>query len=293
VDQGLLLTPLCMARARRKQAAVDLLVAAGAVEDVFTHAYLGDLDPLRAALDADPDLVDEPDPASDFFRATVLDHAVRGLAPEAAVGLLAERGAHAPPHAHLLLEHAGNAGRPSVVRTLLDLGADARFVTPGRWVLDEPSARLLLGAGADVNHAPTRWESWIWRSCTGNNGNRDDPAYVGALLAAGADPQARAFGKTALHFTAKAGFVGATTVLLDAGADPDASDDEGLTPLWHLLRSGRRADRAAIARLLVEAGASPSARDGRGRRLTAVVAADGSRPEAEQDALLGLLGGEP
>jgi ankyrin repeat protein len=156
-------------------------------------------------------------------------------------------------------------------------------------MLDEPCARLLLAAGADVNHAPTRWHSWIWKSCTGNHGKRDDPAYVAALIGAGADVHARVFGKTALHFTAKAGFVGSTAALLAAGANPNAVDGDGLTPLWHLLQSGARADRATIARLLLDAGADPSVADAKGRTLRDTVVADRTRPRAERAALIELL----
>jgi truncated hemoglobin YjbI/ankyrin repeat protein len=286
---GLMLTPLCAARAHRRHQAVALLRNTGAVDDVFTEAFLGRGDALRETIGADAALANEPDPASDFFRATVVDHAVHGASPDDTLTVLAGLGARSPAHGHLLLRHAADGGRPSVVRALLEIGAEAAFVTPGRWVLDRECAGLLRAAGADVNHAPTRWESWIWQSCTGNKGNKDDPAFVAALVDAGADVHARAFGKTALHFTAKAGFVGATSVLLAAGADPNTTDDTGLTPLWHLLRSGTRADRVAIARLLLDAGADPAATDEKGRRLADAVAADRKRPGAERSALVELL----
>jgi ankyrin repeat protein len=289
VDCGLMLTPLCGARAGRKQEAVRVLLDAGAVYDVFTAAYLGDVDGLRAAVAGDAALANEPDPASDFYRATLVDHAVHGAVADETLVLLAGFGARSPAHGHRLLARAADSGRAGVVRVLLEMGADARFVTPGRWILDETCAGLLLAAGADVNHAPTRWDSWIWKSCTGNNSKRDDPAYVEALLGAGADVHARAFGKTALHFAAKAGFVGATSALLAAGADPNAVDGDGLTPLWHLLQSGARADRATVARLLVDAGADPSVTDPKGRTPHDVVVADRSRPRAERAALIELL----
>lgn len=286
---GLMVTPLCAARAARKRSAVDALTAAGAVDDIFTWAFLGDVDALRQAFATDPTLANEPDPASDFARATVVDHAVHGAAPVESLLVLAAHGARAPAHGHHLLGAAAGAGRTEVVRLLLDLGADARFVTAGRWILDDECAALLLGAGADVNHAPTRWDSWIWRSCTGNRGRREDPQYVDALLRAGADVHARAFDKTALHFAAKAGFRGITAVLLAAGADSNAVDGEGLTPLWHLLKSGARTDRAEIARLLLDAGADPTVVDTKGRKLVDVVAADRRRPAQERRSLLALL----
>ena len=289
VGWGLMVTPLCGARARRKQAAVDVLRDAGALEDVFTAAFLGELDSLRAAVGAKPALANEPDPASDFYRATVVDHAVFGIAPDETLAVLSGLGARAPSHGHNLLAHAANAGRDGVVATLLEIGSEARSVPPGRWILDESCAALLLAAGADVNYAPTRWDSWIWKSCTGNHGNRDDPALVAALLAAGADVHARAFDRTALHFAAKAGFVVTTSMLLTAGADANGVDGFGLTPLWHAMQSGPRADRVAIVRLLLEAGADTSVTDAKGRTLPDAIAADRKRPSAERAALIGLL----
>src|SRR5262249_43190029 len=153
---------------------------------------------------------------------------------------------------------------PAVVARLLDIGADARRVTPGRWVLDPECAALLFAAGADVNHAPSRWSSWIWLSCNGNNGKKDDPELVGALVDAGVDVQARAFGKTALHFASKAGFVETVRVLLVAGADPNAVDDDGLTPLWSALQSGPSVGREPVVRALLGAGADPHARNPKG-----------------------------
>jgi truncated hemoglobin YjbI/ankyrin repeat protein len=257
-EYGLMRTPLCGARAKRKQEAVAVLLAAGAMDDVFTAAFLGDVESLRAALASDASLANEPDPASDFYRATVVDHAVRGRAPDATLNLLTDHGARSPDHGHHLLAHAACAGRAEVVSTLLEIGADASFVPPGRWILDDACAALLLDAGTDVNHAPTRWQSWIWRSCTGNHGNKDDPAYVNALLDAGAHVHARAFGKTALHFAAKAGFAGVTATLLARGADPAAVDDDGLTPLDVALASRNRPgrEREAVIALLTRATAA-------------------------------------
>jgi cytohesin len=153
------------------------------------------------------------------------------------------------------LRAAADRGESEVVARLLEIGADAHGVTPGRWVLEVGCARLLLAAGADVNHAPSRWSSWIWLSCNGNNGRKDDPALVRALLDAGADVRARAFGKTALHFAAKAGFVETVRLLLDAGADPNARDDDGHTPLWSTSQSGPSVDPEPVIRLLRAAGA--------------------------------------
>jgi ankyrin repeat protein len=246
---------LCEARRDRRTDIEERLRRAGAVDDVYTAAFLGDPGGLDGI---DEELVNEPDPASDARQATALDHAVLGLAPTEVVSHLKRLGARSPAHGHQLLRAAAEAGRADVVADLLEMGADASMVTPGRWVLHARSAALLLETGADVNHAPTRWESWIWKSCTGNRGAKDDPAYVRALVEAGADLSTKAFGKTALHFVAKAGHLESARVLLDAGADPNAPDDDGLPPLAAAERCASEAKRAAMVALLRAYGSEDS-----------------------------------
>ena len=81
-------------------------------------------------------------------------------------------------------------------------------------------------------------------------------------LEAGADPNARdENGDTPLHRAVLWGDAGAIAPLLEAGADPNARDENGDTPLHKAVFQGH-AD--AIAALL-EAGADPEARDRYGR----------------------------
>jgi ankyrin repeat protein len=55
---------------------------------------------------------------------------------------------------------------------------------------------------------------------------------------------------TALHYAAKAGFVKTIEVLLYHGADAQARDDNGLTPLDWLARASKSVDLDAVRRLL-------------------------------------------
>ena len=90
---------------------------------------------------------------------------------------------------------------------------------------------------------------------------RGDAAALRALVAAGADVNARDNGYTPLVFAARAGDAEAVRALLDAGADPNARacDANGWTPLIHALHKRRR----EAARALVERGADVNARAGR------------------------------
>src|SRR5262249_26650449 len=127
-------------------------------------------------------------------------------------------------------------------------------VGAGRWVLHPELAPMLARAGAGVD----RSGSWIGLSCTGNQGRKDDPAYVAALLRHGARvTDRRLVGQgtdggraTALHYAAQAGFARTVALLIEHGADPTAADDNGRTPLDWLARAAKSVDRDAIRRLL-------------------------------------------
>ena len=81
-------------------------------------------------------------------------------------------------------------------------------------------------------------------------------------LEAGADPNARdENGDTPLHRAVLWGDAGAIAALLEAGVDPDARDKDGSTPLhWATLLGG-----ADVIAALLEAGADPGARNDKGQ----------------------------
>ncbi len=69
--------------------------------------------------------------------------------------------------------------------------------------------------------------------------------------------------RTPLHLAAQHALPAATRLLLSAGADPDACDAGGLTPLH--LAADRRRDSAETVQVLLDAGADANAHDARGR----------------------------
>lgn len=253
LERVIFVTPVCAARMKRRPAVESLLLAAGASEDVFTSAFLGDLTTLGRMLVADPSLATASDPAVAGLRITPAEHAVAG-GQAAALRLILNHTQHPLPGYVRALRAAASQGSLPMTELLLAHGADATRIGAGRWVLHPELAPLLASQGACVPPGG----SWIGASCTGNQGRKDDPEYVGALLNHGARATDRRTGETgvgalnatALHYAAKAGFLRTIEILLDHGADPAAQDSHGRTPLDWLQQAAPTAPRAEVRKLL-------------------------------------------
>jgi ankyrin repeat protein len=256
-EQAIFVTPLCAARLMHCAPVEQILLRADAHDDAFTAALLGDLPLLRTMLAADSALARTSDPASDVLNITPVDHAVAGGQAEALRLLL--------DHVRPPLRSGVRALRGAVARAdvpiaqmLLAHGADATRIGVGRWVLHPQLAPLLASRGASVGSSG----AWIGACCTGNQGRKDDPAYVRALLRYGAhanDVRTNDHGRTAgvqtlaatgLHFAAKAGFAQTVEVLLEHGADPSARDSRGRTPLDWLEECAPSPAKEQVRRLL-------------------------------------------
>jgi hemoglobin len=256
-ERVVFVTPLCAARMKRRSAVESLLMTAGASEDVFTSAFLGDLTSLTLMLAACPDLAQAADPAVDVLDITPVEHAVAG-GQVSALRVILGHVERPLPGGIRALRGAAAQGSVAMVELLLAHGADATRVGVGRWVLHPELAPLLASRGAAIDSSG----SWIGASCTGNQGRKDDPEYVRALLRHGArandrrtgSPEgatsAQALNATALHYAAKAGFLRTIEVLLAHGADPDARDSHGRPPLDWLEQSAPSVSRAAVRNLL-------------------------------------------
>jgi ankyrin repeat protein len=119
---GVAVTPLAIAK-KWQPALVGPLVDHGAIDDVFTAAWLGDLAALRGHVDCNPEFVNAVDPVEDFGEASLLCHAVCGGSTDAVTFLL-EHGAEVKRHSGKLLTLAIVMNRVDLVKLLIEHGAD-------------------------------------------------------------------------------------------------------------------------------------------------------------------------
>jgi truncated hemoglobin YjbI/ankyrin repeat protein len=240
-------TPLCAARMKRRSEVSKYLLGRGAREDIFTAAFLGDLQLVRRLLAERPSLAQASDPATDVLTITPIHHAVAGDQLPTLRVLLDHTTDPVRTGGRALRAAAARRNRP-MVELLLEHGTDARAVGAGRWVLDPEIAPLLASSGASAGVGISGEESgdWIRISCTGNRGRNDDPTYVAALLRYGARIDQRYNGATPLHYVVKAGFVRTIRLLLDLGADANALDEHGRPPREWLSQAAKSVDRDAV-----------------------------------------------
>ena len=176
-------------------------------------------------------------------------------------------------------------GNATMIEKLLKAGADANstgvegetpLMTAAR-TGHVDAAEVLLSHGADVN-AREQWRgqtALMWATAQGH------PAMAQLLIARGADVNARSNvqkwerqntaeprekwlplgGFTSLLFAAREGCVACVGVLVDAGADVNATDPEGISTLLSAIINGHY-DTAAV---LLERGANPNLADETGR----------------------------
>ncbi len=235
---------------------VPLLRDHGALDDIFTAAWLGDPPELGAQLDRHPDLIDAIDPAEDFQEVTPLCHAVAGGSLDA-VKLLLTRGAEVKKHSGKLLTLAVLANRADLVKLLVEHGADVQRVDSLGRLDDEdrPVADLLIASGKTV-------PPWMLPKTCRPDVSSNELHRVSVLLDYGANLDDRGrYGLTALHYAVRGGKIPLIQLLLERGADPNALDEEGLTPLVHLTKTRSKADPMAVIDLLVRHGAGINARD--------------------------------
>ena len=210
-----LVSPYCIAVRSRRAEVAQYLLDHGAQADVFCTAFLGQLDALRVQIAEG--LANVQSPHEDFHPVTPLHYAVDGGSVAAARLLLAS-GAGVRASGGRLLTSAASQGSAELVRLLLDQGADAaRAESLGPLHTDPTIAGLLVARGFDLNVPIRDQETPLTRACRADKG--EHPAAVTALLELGADPNAKnARGRTPLAVATSARFDRTVALLRAAGA---------------------------------------------------------------------------
>lgn len=258
-------------------------------------AWTGDVERIRALAEQQPALIDQAT-TSDHDTPLILavingrKAAVRALVEEGAdVNASDKKGGtplskavhhmNCPQTVEFVLDHGANvdsrdyhdrtalywAQDADIARLLIARGADVKTTDDVGWtalhVADNPLvAQQLITHGADVEARCHAEETPLVRLA----GAYGDPAEtIRALLAHGAQVNVRNFeNRTALHGAARMGNTKTAKLLIEAGADLNArQDNAGWTPLHSALYRGH----PDVAKLLINSGADINARDGDGK----------------------------
>ena len=263
-DHGM--TPLALACLNASVAMVDLLIEAGAdpnvartsgVTPLMTAARVGDVEVVRRLLRAGAD----PTVAESTRGQTALMWAVAEDHPQVAEVLL-ETGGGATTRStngFTPLQFAAQQGNVDVARLLLAAGADVNEAAPDG-IGGDTNARVLFKADTEASALLVAIDS-------------GHAAMARFFIARGADPNHSGAGRTPLHAATQREMPDVARALLAAGADPDArlerslplisrriTQDNGLTPATSgstpFLLAASFGD-IEIMRILVEAGADP------------------------------------
>lgn len=208
-------SPYCVAVRSGRNDVAEYLSQRGAQVDVFTAAYLGDLGALADHIAAGRG--DLQSPEEDLHPVTPLHHAVDGGSVPAARMLLAS-GVDATVSGGRFLTSAARQASHDLVRLLLDNGARAAEAeTLGAVGKDATIGRLLVEHGFPLDTPIRDQETLLTRACRADKG--EHPETVAALLALGADPNApNDRGVTPLARATSAGFSRSVEILLAVGA---------------------------------------------------------------------------
>lgn len=268
--------PLLSAVRRRKLDVIALLLEAGAPVDLVsrgetalsTAARIGAADVVRELLAAGAD------PTLETCDGTPAEVAARA-GKQAVVRLLLAAGASAAEAQAGKRRAAAEAAFRAIREA--DQAARARSADPRRAdslvdAAGERDVRLvrdLLARGAKLD-AKGRGGYTALMMAIGADGAEEVvdavEEVVDTLLEAGADPRATGEGGlTALHLAAAGGLLDVVDRLLRAGADPGAKDDGGKTPAEYVPRR-RRGAREVLERLAAAASEGEHPRRRKGRR---------------------------
>ena len=239
-------TPLSQAAFFAHEALVEELLARGVEYDPLAAVHRGDVDRLRALLDADPALRD--------WERLLMESARHG--ETSLVTLLLARGADP------------NAGHGHFQIPVVNYGLHS-----------VPVLRLLVEAGARIDYEVRMNGLPFGGTLLHAAAFRDLLPTVEFLLAEGLDPAARADdGTSSLHHAASRSTAAMVEVLIAAGAELEAKERSGATALHHAAARGR----VETIRALLEHGADADARDAENRRPVDCITLEGDTDGARQ-----------
>jgi ankyrin repeat protein len=282
--------------------------------ELYAAARAGRIEAALALLEAGVDPAAEPDPAERDQRTLPMLAALLGdlrLLRELIARGVDLNAEHAGLTPLLAATRDSWHGRPEAVMTLLANGADARRAdaegnTPLHHAArstDAAVAALLLDAGATLEALNAEGFSPLGIACAAGNWRLarfliergakpepkegqpallaavvgdDDTAGVQLLLRHKARVDARgARQRTALLLACAAGNAEIVGELLGAGADRNAHDEDGITPLLEAARG----NHAAVLARLAQARPDVAAADGHGRNALVLATEAGAPPE--------------
>ncbi len=165
------------------------------------------------------------------------------------------------------LHVASRFGERALVSTLLNAGANPNAITynDDAWApihfaaegYEADLVTLLIEAGADPMAKRSDGKTPLNSALVAYSSLKQD--VVAALLEGGGDESL-----TPLHLAVLRGDATELTIALGQGSDPDAADPYGWTPLHYIALTGQSIDEPAVLDRMVAAGANANARDSNG-----------------------------
>jgi ankyrin repeat protein len=279
-------TPLSYAAQNQHEAVMQLLLAAHANPNVgrldlplAEAAYHGDMTALKLLLASGAD----PNTNSMFDRVVTARNTQSGGG-----GVFGGRGADGRNSKFTPLFLAVNQRHPEAVKELLRCKANPNITGPGDNPLlyealpDTPTLKVLLEGGADPNVRTSDSRPMLLVAMQ----DQTQPA-VELLLAHQVDVNAVTEGWTPLHEAAAMGNKAIAELLLKAGADVHARNNNGYTPL-HVAVEHRQPE---LAELLLANKADPNERDKSGRTPLDLARSIAQQPQPMQPGTVpGTLG---
>ena len=257
--------------------------------EIHTAAAAGDLNKVRALIEADQTLLESKDTDGNTPLISACWGPPSAIPQVAVANYLIDKGAD--------INAKNNRGGTSLYFTTKDFDLCQRLIAKGADVniqaFDDytplhqaafrgnlKTAKLLIDHGADVNFRG-RIGTAIQRIITSKT--ESGMEMVKLLLENGATLQKFSFGNTELHLAAIIGYADVIPILVKYGTDIDAVNDYGHTPLYYAAMHGHR----KTAEALIAAGAKKS---------TIVEANYGTSPQLSEkleqgEAYLWYLGG--